>query len=385
MNAPTAPGGLNLSRRLRRTPYTHKVEALGVRGFSVVNHMLLPKAFQHSVEEDYWHLRTDAQLWDVACQRQVEIRGTDAARLVQWMTPRNIARAKVGDCLYVPLVNQFGGMVNDPILLKLANDHFWLSIADSDVLLWASGLALGAGLDVAVCEPDVSPLAVQGPRAEDLLSTIFGDAIRKIGFFKFARFDFMGSSQIIARSGYSSQDGFEIYLHNSELGAPLWDCIWEAGQAFNLRPGCPNLIDRIEAGLLSFGNDMTSDNNPLECGMSALCDLDATADNTDSIGLPALRAIAATDITQQIRGLLFAGDGDPCPTCASPWLVFASDSHQPNTQIGVATSAIYSPRLHANIALAMIGHEFWQPGQPIRVLNSDGKMREGVVTALPLT
>ncbi len=159
--------GLNMSRRIRRTAYTDRVEAAGVRGFSVVNHMLLPKAFQRSVEEDYWHLREHVQIWDVSCQRQVQIEGPDAARLVQWMTPRNIGKAKVGQCLYVPIIDTDAGLINDPVLLKLAEDKFWLSIADSDVLLYAKGLAIGAGMDLRVDEPDVSPLAVQGPRAED--------------------------------------------------------------------------------------------------------------------------------------------------------------------------------------------------------------------------
>jgi len=177
--------GLNMSRRIRRTPYTDRVEAAGVRGFSVVNHMLLPKAYASSVEEDYWHLREHVQMWDVSCQRQVAIQGPDAERLVQWMTPRDISKARVGDCLYVPIIDEQAGLINDPVLLKLADDNFWLSIADSDVLLYAKGLALGAGFDVQVTEPDVSPLAVQGPKAEALLQELFGEFIADIKFFKF--------------------------------------------------------------------------------------------------------------------------------------------------------------------------------------------------------
>ena len=366
---------LNLSRRLRRTPYTSRVEALGVRGFSVVNHMLLPKAFQPSVEEAYRHLRAHAQLWDVSCQRQVEIRGADAARLVQWMTPRNIAGAQIGDCLYAPLVDEAGAMLNDPILLKLADDRFWLSIADSDVLLWAKGLALGAGMEVTVHEPDVSPLAVQGPRAEDLMAAIFGDGIRALRFFRFARFAFNDTQQVIARSGYSSQDGFEIYLEDGRLGPALWDTLWQAGREFNLRPGCPNLIDRIEAGLRSYGNDMTRDHNPLECGLHQFCDMEASR---HCIGGEALRAIAAAGITRQIRGLVF--DGGPCPVCASPWPVVAKHGGHPPGEI---TSAIYSPRLGANVALGMIPRAFWEPGASVRVHSADGKTRTGVVTTLP--
>ena len=243
--------GLNMSRRIRRTPYTDRVEQIGVQGFSVVNHMLLPKAFKTSVEEDYWHLREHVQIWDVSCERQVQIEGPDAAELLQWMTPRDISNAKVGDCLYVPIIDANAGLINDTVMLKLSNNKFWLSIADSDVLLYAMGLALGRGLDVEVSEPDVSPLAVQGPKTEDLLAGLFGEHIRDIGFFKFGWIEFENTHQLIARSGYSRQGGFEIYLSGGHLGSALWDAVWSAGQTFNIAPGCPNLIERIEGGLFS--------------------------------------------------------------------------------------------------------------------------------------
>lgn len=368
-----AGGVLTLSRRLRRTPYSGRVEALGVRGYSVVNHMLLPKAFRHSEEEAYWHLRKQVQIWDVSCQRQVEIRGPDAARLVQYLTPRNLSRAAVGDCLYAPLTDARGGLVNDPIALKLADDRWWLSIADSDVLLWARGLALGARLNVEVEEPDVSPLAIQGPRAEALMAAVFGDPIRRLRFFKFARFDFMGSRQIIARSGYSRQGGFEIYLDDSALGAPLWDALWEAGQAFQIAPGSPNLAERIEGGLLSYGNEMTRDTNPLECNLAAFCDLSGAV---DCIGMDALRAAAAAGVTRQIRGLIM--DGGPCPPCAEPWPVLCNDGRR----LGEVTSAAWSPRLRATVALAMLARDAWTPGRRVQTQTPAGP-RPGVVSDLP--
>ena len=303
-----------MSRRIRRTPYTDRVEQAGVRGFSVVNHMLLPKAFQPTVEEDYWHLREHVQLWDVSCQRQVQITGPDAAVLVQWMTPRDISKAKMGDCLYIPIIDAHAGLINDPVMLKLAEDRFWLSIADSDVLLYAMGLSLGRGLDVHVSEPDVSPLAVQGPKAETLLADLFGAHIRDIGFFKFGWIDFEGTRQLIARSGYSRQDGFEIYLQGGHLGADLWDAVWEAGQSHNITPGCPNLIERIEGGLFSYGNEMTRENNPLEIGLGKFCTLDGSI---DYIGRAALQMIAKDGVAREIRGIAF--DGGPCPTCSKPW------------------------------------------------------------------
>ena len=366
--------GLNMSRRIRRTPYTDRVEQAGVRGFSVVNHMLLPKAFGPTVEEDYWHLREHVQIWDVSVQRQVQITGPDAAALVQWMTPRNITKAKIGDCFYIPIIDANGGLINDPVMLKLAEDQFWLSIADSDVLLYAMGLALGRGMDVDIIEPDVNTLAIQGPKAEDLLASVFGDHIRDIGFFKYGWIEFKGTRQLIARSGYSRQGGFEIYLQGGHLGPALWDTIWEAGLPFNILPGCPNLIERIEGGLFSYGNEMTRENNPFEIGHGKFCVVDGSI---DYIGRSALQKIAAKGVGREIRGITFGGD--PCPTCSQPWPVFAA-----NQQVGQITSGIWSPRLKTNIGQSMIDRDFWKPGQAIKVVLPNGDMRSGNVVALPI-
>lgn len=365
--------GLNFSRRLRRTPYTSSAEKAGVTGFSIVNHMLLPKAYRRSVEEDYWHLREHVQIWDVACQRQVQIQGRDAARLVQWMTPRDISRAKVGDCLYLPITDDTGGLINDPVLLKLAEDRFWLSIADSDLLLFAKGLALGRGFEVSIDEPDVSPLAVQGPKAEQLLAELFGAHIRDIGFFKFGWIDVAGTRQLIARSGYSRQGGFEIYLQGGHLGAGLWDMIWQAGLAHDIAPGCPNLIERIEGGLFSYGNEMTRETTPFEIGLQKFCSLDGSI---DYLGRAALQHAAAAGLSRQIRGVLF--DGGPCPTCAAPWPVHVGDK-----QVGQVTSAIWSPRLKRNVGLSLINRAFWDAGQQVTVHSADGAIRSGEVSGLP--
>ena len=366
--------GLNMSRRIRRTPYTDKVEQHGVRGFSVVNHMLLPKAYAASVEEAYWHLRDHVQIWDVACQRQVEISGRDAAHLVQLMTPRDLRRACVGQGLYVPLIDEHAGMLNDPVLLKLADDHFWLSIADSDVLLWAKGLAVGMGLDVVIDEADVAPLAVQGPKAGALMASLFGNQIENLPYFGFAIFDVLGTRQLIARSGYSKQGGFEIYLQGSHLGTDLWNLIWDAGQPYNIAPGCPNLIERIEGGLMSYGNEFTRANNPLECGFDRLCHL---GDEIDYIGASALRQIAADGPVQSIRGIRFGGD--KAPPCGKPFPVTDLNDEV----VGQITSAIYSPRLNCNIGMSMIRKTHWDYGSSLLVHTPDGMVRDAMVSELP--
>ncbi|RZO63230.1 MAG: dimethylsulfoniopropionate demethylase [Candidatus Pelagibacterales bacterium] len=372
---------LNMSRRIRRTPYTNKVEKHGVSDFTVVNHMLLPKGFKNSIEEDYWHLSKEVQIWDVSCQRQVQISGPDALKLVQKMTPRSLKNMEIGKCFYIPMLNENAGMINDPVLLKLEDDMFWISIADSDILLWAKGYALGLNLDVNIEEPDVYPLAIQGPKSEELMISIFGEEIKKIKFFNFRIMDFMGTKQVIARSGYSKQDGFEIYfkIHERyfdkiEMGEKLWDTIWEAGKKFNISPGCPNLIDRIEAGLMSYGNDFTGENNPLECNLEKYCKPNILH---DFIGKQALTKIQNKGIKQKMRGIIF--DGDPCSATGQPLVVFSKD----NKKIGQITSGIFSPRIKKNIGLSMILKNYWKIGENVFVETLDGKKRNGTITSLP--
>ncbi len=365
-----------MSRRIRRTPYTGRVEACGASGFTVVNHMLLPKAFRSSVEEDYWHLREHVQIWDVACERQVEISGKNAFDLVQMLTPRDVSRSRFGKCLYIPATDANAGMINDPILLRLTEDRFWLSTADSDLLLFVLGLAAGSGMSATVTEPDVSPLAVQGPKSEDLMASVFGAAVRRLRFFDFALLDFQGTRQVIARTGYSGQDGFEIFLDRGDLGPALWDALWEAGKPLGVRAGSPNLIDRIEAGLLSYGNEMTRANNPLECGFEKYCALDGSI---DFLGLAALQEIARQGVARRIMGLVF--EGESCPTCMDPWPVKADDGT--GTRVGQVTSAAYSPRRGCNVGLAMIDRACWTPGQSVAVVACDGISRKGNVAGLP--
>ncbi len=357
--------------RIRRTPYTPRVEAAGVQAYTVYNHTLLPVIFR-SLAEDYRHLKTHVQLWDVAGERQVELRGADAARLVQLMTCRDLSRATPGRCLYAPLVDEAGGLVNDPVLLKLAEDRFWLSIADSDVCLWAKGLAWGLGLDVTIEEPDVAPLAVQGPKSEDLMARVFGEAVRAIRFFRFETLAFRGRSLRVARSGWSKQGGFEIYLDEPALGPQLWDALWEAGQDLQVGPGCPNVIERIEGGLLSYGGDMTRENNPYECGLDTYCNLDRPI---DFIARGALERIAREGAARRIVGLRI--ETRSLPRCVVRWPVRAGGE-----PVGHVSSAAVSPDLGCGIALAMLDRGHWTPGHRVQVETPDGVL-PATVSSLP--
>lgn len=368
-----AAPALSQSRRTRSTPYSERVRAAGAQAFTVYNHMLLPSVFR-SLEEDYWHLVNHVQLWDVSAQRQVELAGPDAMRLAQLMTPRDITtKFDIGQCKYAPLVDQHGGILNDPVIIRVAEDRLWLSIADSDVLLWAKGLALGFGLDVDVTEPDVFPLAVQGPLSDDIMADVFGEQVRDIRFFRSELLQFNGVDLRVARSGWSKQGGFEIYLDVPAMAHDLWDVLWEAGQKYDVRAGGPNLIERIESGLLSFGNDMTRMNTPLECGLDKYCALDAPI---DFIGKDALLQQRAEGVPRQLLGLVL--DGRAIMPATAPWTVFQDD-----VPVGYVTSAVYSPRFERNIAFAMLTIDQVSFDRAVQVESELGEIMQGAISALP--
>lgn len=362
-----SPATISQTRRLRRTPFSDGVEAQGVSAYTVYNRMLLPTVFE-SVQADYHHLKKHVQVWDVACERQVELRGPDASRLMQMLTPRDLRGMGVGQCYYVPIVDETGGMLNDPVAVKLSEDRWWISIADSDLLLWVKGVANGYRLDVLVDEPDVSPLGIQGPKSDELMARVFGDAVRDIRFFRYGVFDFEGRDMVIARSGYSKQGGFEIYVEGGDIGMPLWDALFKAGENLQVRAGCPNGIERVEGGLLSYGNDMTDDNTPHECGLGKFCN---THTAIGCIGRDALLRVAKEGPVQQIRPIAIAGD--PVPGCDRVWPLYAGDK-----RVGQVTSAAWSPDFNTNVAIGMVRMTHWDAGTELRV-DIKGEERAAVV------
>ncbi|MDC0120934.1 dimethylsulfoniopropionate demethylase [Amylibacter sp.] len=353
------------SRRLRATPFTARVSKLGVSGFTVYNHMLLPTVFE-SLQEDYKHLKEYVQIWDVSVERQVQLLGEDAHKLACMISARDLTNAQTGRCYYAPICDQSGAIINDPIALRLADDKYWFSIADSDLLLWVQGIALGLDLNVEICEPDVSPLAIQGPMAEDLMADVFGPEIRNIKFFHFKEFPFNGRMLNIARSGWSKQGGFEIYLNDTQLGPELWDTIWEKGEKYNIRPGCPNLIERIEAGLLSYGNDMNREDTPLEIGLEKYISLDS---NVEFIGKKALLKQRKDGIKKRLLGIEM--DGTEMPPISMPEEVFKDGK-----KIGIVTSAVFSPDYKGNIGFAMIEASNATAGTEVSV-DSKAGIRKG--------
>lgn len=352
------------SRRVRRTPFTPGVEAAGVKGYTVYNHMLLPTRFGQDFVNDYNHLKRNVQVWDVACERQVSVKGPDALRLMTLLSPRDLSKMADDQCYYIPVVDRNGGMLNDPVAVKLAPDHYWISIADSDFLQYVLGVADAMELDVEVEEPDVSPLAIQGPKSDDLMARVFGDAVRDIRFFRYKRLAFEGHDFVIARSGYSKQGGFEIYVDDFDLGMPLWEALFKAGADMDVRAGCPNLIERVEGGLLSYGNDMTRENTPMEAGLAKF--VNAPGDYIGKAGLEQRPA------RKMIRAVAIEGDIPPCDRL---WHVYAGGE-----TVGQITSAVRSPDFNTNVAIGMIADSHWDAGSKVEVETQDG-MRRAVVQA----
>ena len=287
------------SRRLRSTPYTSRIEEQGVTAYTTYNHMLLPAAFG-SLEDSYHHLKESVQVWDVAGERQVEINGKDSAKLVQLMTCRDLSKSKDGRCYYCPIIDDKGGIINDPVVLRLSSDRWWLSIADSDVLLFAKGLAIGNNFSVNIFEPDVNIIAVQGPKSFKLMEKIFGEKITQLKFFGFDYYDFKGTKHLIARSGWSKQGGYEIYVEHTKSGLDLYDTLFEKGKDLDVKPGCPNLIERIESALLSYGNDIDINDNPLECGFDKFVNVDS---DINFLGKEKLIKIKSEGVSKKLMGV----------------------------------------------------------------------------------
>lgn len=343
--------------QIRKSPYFDATVRWGAKAFSVYNHMYIPRDFGDPVE-NFWNLVSRAILCDVAVERQVEITGPDAAKFTQLLTPRDLTECAVGQCKYVLITNAEGGILNDPVLLRLAENHFWLSLADNDVLLWAQGVAVNAGMDVHISEPDVSPLQLQGPNSGAIMKALFGDQITELRYYWLQQMELDGIPLIVSRTGWSSELGYELYLRDSTRGDELWEKIMAAGKAHDLAPGHTSSIRRIEGGMLSYHADMDINTNPYELGLDRLINLEA---DTDFIGRRALQKIHDTGVSRKQVGLEIVSEPLIGPNTTF-WPVMSN-----KVSIGKITSAVYSPRLEKNIALAMVAIEQSEPGTEVDV------------------
>ena len=358
--------------QIRKSPFFDSTVKWGATGFSVYNHMYIPRDFGDP-EQNFWNLIEKSILCDVAVERQVEITGPDAFKFAQLLTPRDLSNISIGQCKYVLITNHEGGILNDPVLLRLAENHFWLSLADSDILLWAQGVAVNSGLNVKITEPDVSPLQLQGPTSKEIMVKLFGDSIKDLKYYWFKEYDLDGIPLIISRTGWSSEFGYELFLRDGSKGNDLYEKIMVAGKEYGLQPGHTSSIRRIEGGMLSYHADADINTNPFELGFDRLVSLD---NDIQFIGKAALKKIKADGIKRKQVGIEI--DCEPLP---APNTTFWSIKKN-NNKIGKVTSAVYSPRLKKNIALAIINIENSKIGTKLDIETHEGKF-EAIVVEKP--
>lgn len=334
--------------------------------------MYYPVQYGDPLEMDR-RLVESVTLWDVAVERQVQITGPDASRFVEMLTPRDLSECAVGQCKYVVLTAADGGILNDPVLLRLRKDCYWLSLADNDILLWAQGLAVGSKFDVEICEPDVSPLQVQGPKSGDVMVALFGSSIADMPYYELRETELEGIPVVVARTGYGGEFGYEIYLRDSLYGEQLWDLIMTAGKPYDIGPSASS-PRRIEAGIMSYGADITRADNPFHIGLDRLVHLDKAA---DFIGKDALIHAKRNGIDRKLVGVEI--DVDPSQDIPTERWPVVDDN---GTQIGEIRSRATSPRLEKYIGYAMLPIEMTREGTQIQ-LAADWASATAIVVPLP--
>ena len=369
LRAPMVNKNFGFGTQIKKSPFFKSTVKWGATGFSVYNHMYIPRDFGNP-EQNFWNLIEKSILCDVAVERQVEITGPDAYKFIQLLTPRDLSKLSVGQCKYVLIVNEKGGIINDPVLLRLAENHFWLSLADSDVLLWAQGVAVNSGLNVKISEPDVSPLQLQGPTSAAIMIKLFGEDIKNLKYYWFNEYELDGIPLIVSRTGWSSEFGYELFLRDSSKGNQLYEKIMEAGKEHGLKPGHTSSIRRIEGGMLSYHADADINTNPFELGLDRLVNLD---NEVHFIGKEALKKIKQNGIKRIQIGLELN-----CKPLEGPNTTFWP-IYKDSKKIGKVTSAVYSPRLKKNIALAIVEIENSIIGSKLKVIINDDEISSKVI------
>jgi glycine cleavage system aminomethyltransferase T len=365
--------------RINKSPYFYASRRHNIQMYSVYNHHYHPRHYGDPVEE-YWHLLNGVTLWDVGgAERQIEISGPDAFEFTNLLVARDLNKCAVGQCKYVFLCLPDGGIINDPVLLRVEENRFWLSLADSDVELWARGVAYKSGHDVTIKEIDVGPVQVQGPKSKDVMVDLFGDSILEIPYYYLRAYELDGMNVLVSRTGYTAELGFEIYLYEaSKNGVKLWDAVLEAGKPHGLEVVGPCHIRRIEGGILALGHgcDMWYDTNPYEVGMGYdwMVDLES---GTDFIGKEALHKIKEEGPKRKLVGVEIGGE--PLGSYNDGSMIDVFPVHKDGSRIGKVTSACFSPRLEKNIGYAMVPIEQSELGTELEVERPEGTVSAVVV------
>ena len=363
------PASISFGARVRKSPFFESTRNDGAKSFSVYNHMYMPTAYAGGTEE-YNSLVNDVTMWDVSVERQIEINGPDAYKLVRMITPRNLEKCEIGHCLYIVLTDHAGGIINDAVLLRLKPDQFWISPGDGDVLLWIQGVAINSGLDVNVFEPDVSPLQIGGPKAPALVNKLFDGQHDDLRFYRARETSLDGIPLVIGRTGWSGEISYELYLRDGKLGNKLWSIVKEAGQEFNIAPAAPNCIRSIEGGLLSYVSDITRNDCPYTIGLARLVDVDQ---DIDFIGKEALKKIKESGPSRQLIGIEIEDDPINTPP-ENPWPVL----NEEGMIVGHVSRCIYSPRVGKNIGFANVPTNISSLGTKIKIAAPDRNLNAKV-------
>ena len=364
---------IGIGTRIRKSPYYDSNLKYGVNGFTIYNKMYLPTGFS-SPEEEYKSLINDVTFGDFAAERQIEITGPDAYKFVRYIQPRNIEKCEIGFCKYILLTDMDGGIINDACLLRLEEDKFWISPGDGDVILWLQGIAINSGMDVAIHEPDVSPLQISGPKSGKLIQKLFKGEHDDLGYYKAKQTSLEEIPMVIARTGWSGELSYELYLQDRKLGNKLFELVYAAAEEFNGRVIAPNIIRTIEGGLLSYGGDFGREHNPYTIGLGRLVNLDQEG---DFIGKEALKVIKEEGPKEMLVGIELEGD----PIIKAPenfWPVNNSD----NKKIGRVSRAFFSPRMQKNIGLAIVDIDYAEEETKFSVATPNGDL-QSVVVSLP--
>lgn len=362
MSSPARAPLISIGPRVRKSPFFDATLRYGAEAFTIYNHTYMPTSYGDNVR-DYWSLVNDVTLWDVTCQRQIQITGPDAYKLIEFLTPRDMSGCEVGQGQYILLTDEDGGIVNDAVMLRVEENMYWISPGDGDVIWWIKGVVVNSGFDVKVVDPNISPLQLQGPKAPHVAYDLFGDWALDLKYYRLQKTELNGIPLVVSRTGWSGEYCYEIYLLDGQYGEQLWEHIMQAGKKYNIAPICPSTIRSIEGGLLSYCSDITVDDNPWTIGMGHFVHFDRAG---DFVGQAALRKISAEGTKRQLVGVEI--DGAPIDGNDAFWSI-----KRQNEKVGHVTRCCFSPRLEKNIGWANLPVELAKIGTTLTLVTPSGE------------
>ncbi len=352
------PVELLISTRVRKSPYWHLSHKAGCWRATVYNRVYHPRGYVRPEDGgamvEYSAIVNHVTMWNVAVERQIQVIGPDAEKFVNYVITRDATRIEPMHAKYVILCNQQGGVLNDPVLLRLSDDEFWFSLADSDIMLWLQGVNADNRYNVKISEIDVSPLQIQGPKSLALMTDLIGQEINHIPYYGLLEGQIAGRDVVVSQSGFSGENGYEIYLRDATLYAEdLWNTILDIGKKHSLMVIAPAHHRRIAAGILSWGQDMDFETLPFQCNLGYQVPRNK---KTEYVGKEALENVRKqmeegnTPFKTTLVGMEFGGKqiDDYAPDF---WLI---SGHEGGDPIGYVTSPWYSPELETNIAMGYV-------------------------------